>query len=93
MISIFAFRRLMDYLYDGNPKTAAPLLFIRHNYKRWHEVFSWLMANKIKGKKLVEFFQNESKDGRGFHCGVTKILNHIDGKKLYTEQIKVNELS
>jgi len=91
-MNAFILKRVLDYLYDGNPQTAAPLLFIRHNYKRWQEIFNWLVARKICGKKLVEFFQNESKDGRGYHMGVTTILNQIDNKGLRVENIKADQL-
>jgi hypothetical protein len=92
MNSIINFKKTLDYLYDGVKETNFPLLFIVQNYKRWHAILNWLVKNEIKGVKLVEFFKNESKDGGGFHSGITLILSRIDGKKHNVDIIKASEL-
>ena len=85
-------RRVLDYLYDGEPETFRLLENINTNYRRAHRIFLWLVRNEIKGKKLVEFFQNESgeADGLGILSGIVFILSHIDGIKYKT--IKATEL-
>lgn len=90
---ILRLKKVMDYLYDGNQQTFAPLYFLKTNYKEWRSMFVWLVENQIKGKKLVEFFQNESPDGGGYHMGATLILSRIKGHKNNTESIKIDELN
>ena len=75
-------RKVIDYLYDGHFPTHAIMLQINNNYARAHEVLLWLVRNKIRGARLVEFF-NESRDddkGAGVLQGVQIILNGIDGE-------------
>lgn len=87
------YRKVIEYLWDGEAGTMMPLLFIKNNYKRWDEIFVWMKDNKLIGKKLVEFFQNEGDgSGRGYHIGVLKILSRIDGKKNHVDNIKVDQL-
>ena len=86
------FRKTLDYLYDGEPLAVMPLLFIKNNYVVWPDIFNWLVKNEIKGKKLVDFFANESPDGGGVHLGVTHILSRLKGHKHNTVGIKGDEL-
>lgn len=71
----------------------AALHFIKSNYKEWDKILIWLKRNELYGKKLVEFFQNESPDGGGYHMGVTLILSRIKGNKNFESTIKLDELS
>lgn len=89
---VAGFKKTLDYLYDGEPLTVMPLLFIQQNYKQWRDIFNWLVKNEIRGKKLVEFFQNESPDGGGVHMGVTHILSRLKGHKFSEVGIKSDEL-
>lgn len=84
-------RKVLDYLYDGVPDTAMPLLQCR-NFKQEHEIYFWLYRNGIKGKKLVEFFQNESKteDGKGYLNAINEILKRITAEK--NKRAKITDL-
>lgn len=79
-------RITLDYLYDGEMRTFKHLQYIQHNFKRAHHIFLWLVRNKIRGVKLVEFFENESGDidGGGLLSGVARILSGIDGVQYKT---------
>ena len=82
----------LDYLYDGNPQTVAPLYFVVNNYKRHIKMLNWLVKNEIRGNKLVDFFKNESPDGGGYHCGASLILSRMDGVKYNVNMVIANEL-
>lgn len=75
-------RKVLDYLYDGVEATAMPLLQCR-NFKQEHDIYKWLYRNQIKGKKLVEFFQNESKtvDGAGYLNAINEIIKRIERER------------
>lgn len=85
-------RKVIEYLWDGEQEAFNALYFLKSNYKQWPDMIRWLKENKLIGKKLVEFFKNESPDGGGYHLGATKILSMIEGKKFYTRNIKGDEL-
>lgn len=91
--AILGFKKTLDYLYDGEPKTAFPLLWVCNTYKEWPAMLNWLVKNEMRGKKLVEFFGNESPDGGGFHSGATLILSRIKGHKYHLKNIKADELT
>jgi hypothetical protein len=82
-------RHVLDFLYDGVPGTAMPLLQCR-NFKQEHEIYLWLYHNQIKGQKLVEFFKNESKseDGTGYLNAINEILKRITREKNRKANIK-----
>lgn len=82
-------RKVLDYLYDDVPETAMALLQCR-NYKQEHDIYLWLYRNNIKGKKLVEFFQNESaaQDGKGYLNAINEILKRITYEKNKRANIK-----
>lgn len=84
-------RTVVAYLYDGNLKAMQALIFLKQ-YKQWPEMFIWLKNNQLTGKKLVEFFQNESPDGGGYHMGATLIISRLDGMKHQERIIKIDEL-
>lgn len=86
------FKRVLGYLIDGNKDAENALLFVVGNYKEYPLILSWLVKNKIRGKKLVELFQNESPDGGGYHLGVTFILSRIHGHKHELKTIKIWQL-
>jgi hypothetical protein len=92
MNNLEGLKKIITYLYDGEQEAFNILYFIKANYKDWPLIIKWLKDNKLKGKKLVEAFQNESPDGGGYHMGVTLILSRIKGMKHRTEGIKVDEL-
>ena len=85
-------KRTLDYLYDGEMETWAPLTYINGNFIRAHRIFLWLVRNKIKGKELVDFFKNESSDGGGYLCGVAYIISRMDGAKYSIDYVKRREL-
>ncbi len=85
-------RNVLNYLYDGVPETHFYMLNINDNYVRGHLMLLWLAQNKLKGKKLVEFFKNCSEDGEGVLPGVSHILSRLDGKKHSYEHVKAWEL-
>ena len=86
-------RRVLDALYDGEPRTALWLTQIRafyakkKNITREHQVYLWLVRNNLRGLRLVEFFQNEE----GFLNGMNLIINRIEGRKISMENIKIDE--
>lgn len=81
-LEVTQLRKILDYLYDGIPETAMPLLQCR-NFKQEHDIYLWLYRNQIKGKKLVEFFSNESNtlDGKGYLNAVNEIIRRIQREK------------
>lgn len=85
-------RAAFEYLADGNMEAGGILIFLKGNYKRWADMFTWLKKNEMRGKKLVELFQNESPDGGGYHLGATYILSRIKGHKNHIVGIKADEL-
>jgi len=85
-------RKVITYLWDGNNEAFAALLFVKSNYKEWPAMITWMKRNGLKGQKLVEFFENESSDGGGYHMGATKILSVLKGLKFQTETVKIGEL-
>lgn len=86
-------RKVLEYLCDGNQEAYSALYFIKSNYKEWDAILKWLKDNKYTGQKLVEFFQNESDDGGGYHSGVTLILSRLKGHKNLIKTVKIDELS
>jgi len=81
-LEVTQLRKVLDYLYDGVPGTAMPLLQCR-NFKQEHDIYLWLYHNQIKGTKLVEFFSNESytHDGKGYLNAINEILKRINLEK------------
>jgi len=81
-LEVSQLRKILDNLYDGEQAVLMPLLQCR-NFKQEHEIYVWLYRNGIKGKKLVEFFQNESNalDGTGYLNGINKIIQKIQAEK------------
>ena len=88
------FRLILDKLYEGEPATAMPLLYIRHNFKDHLRIFDWMLQNGIRGRRLVEFFQNESNDddGGGFIRGISIILSRMEGTKHYHRPATIEDL-
>lgn len=89
-------RKVISYLMGDDEKyrqkAFAALYFLKSNYKDWGNMMIWLKRNNLRGQKLVEFFQNESPDGGGYHMGATKIISMLEGMKHQERTIKVNEL-
>lgn len=62
-------------------------------FEREHAIFRWLDRNGLHGKKLVEFFQNESftNDGKGVLNAVNFIIRRLDSdpfKIINTKDLK-----
>jgi len=85
-------KKVISYLYDGELEAFNIILFIKSNYKQWGAMLAYLKRNNIKGKKLVEMFQNESPDGGGYHMGTEFILSRLKGMKTGTTATKIDEL-
>ena len=85
-------RKVFEHVCAGDEKAAHILIYLKSNYKEWDKMVLWLKQNNLRGKKLVEFFQNESPDGGGYLLGATYILNKLDGKKNFQDAIKVDRL-
>lgn len=86
-------KKVVSYLWDGNQQAFNAIIFIKGNYKEWAAMLQWLKHNNLKGQRLVEFFQNASHDGGGYHMGATHIISRLDGLKHNTRTIKIDELS
>lgn len=87
-------RKALDYLYDGHYPVFEYLIQIKHYAQhRNNQVLLWLCKNQIKGKKLVEFFQNErdSDMGRSVMNGCIHIFNKIDGTNRQVREISIDE--
>lgn len=89
-------RMVIAHLIGDDEKYRIPafsaVLFVKSNYKQWAQMIMWLKTNHLTGKSLVEFFQNESPDGGGYHMGATKIISMIDGLRHQERSIKFDEL-
>lgn len=92
-LPVHQLRTVLDFLYDGEPATAIWLTQIRAFYAkrssitREHQVYLWLCRNKLQGKRLVEFFENEG----GFLNGMNFIINRMEGRKTHMNNIKIDE--
>jgi hypothetical protein len=86
-------RRVLDTLYDGEVGTAFWLTQIRafyskkKNLTREHQVYLYLIKNGLRGKKLIEFFENEE----GFLNAMNLIINRMDGNNYSVTRIKIDE--
>lgn len=85
-LDYYQLRRVADYLYDGEPRVAHIMSQIR-NFKDGDRVLLWLCRNKIRGKKMVDFFseQNKSDTKRGVMLGVQKALSYIEHGNGYSK--------
>ena len=84
-------RVVLDYLYDGHPGTMKHLLQCR-NFREEHDIYLYFYRNGIKGKKLVEFFQNESGtvDGEGSLNAINEVIKRIRAERF--AKLKANDL-
>ncbi len=57
--SPYQLRKVADFLYDGEPLVAHYMNRVRQ-FKDGDRILLWFCREKIKGKKLVEFFKNEA---------------------------------
>jgi len=85
-------RKVLTFLWDGEQEAFNILYFIKSNYKEWPDMINWLKRNNLKGKALVQMFQNESPDGGGYHMGATYILNKLKGNVFQTDSVKIGDL-
>ena len=89
-------RMVISHLMGEDEKYRVPafnaIYFIKSNYKQWPDMIRWMKANKLVGQKLVEFFQNESPDGGGYHMGAIHIVNRLEARKLNERDILITEL-
>ena len=85
-------RRTADYLWGGEVG-AFRIMGQLKQFKRYPEVMRWLVKNKIKGKSLIEFF-NEARgdETRGVLMGVKKIYNYIDNDKFNKDDLRGKDL-
>lgn len=90
---LVALKKIFNYLCDGEMEAANILYFLKSNYVQWRDMVVWLKRNNVRGKKLVQLFQNESPDGGGYHMGATYILSRTKGLKHEVRGIKIDELS
>ena len=92
-LNVYELRKVLDTLYDGEMGTALWLTQIRSFYSkkdnmtREHQVYLWLIKNRLTGRRLIEFFENEE----GFLNGMNLIINRIEGRKISLERIKIDE--
>jgi len=89
---LIGLKKVMDYLYDGEQECFTIMYFIKQNYKQWQDILLWMYKNQLKGKKMIQMFQNESPDGGGYHMGVMHIVSRLDGMKHEIRNIKLDEL-
>lgn len=75
------YRQTLTYLWDDNVGTIFYLQQVQL-YKRWREIFNWLVTNKLNGQRLVDFFKNETDREKGVLVGITFIINKIEGHKI-----------
>lgn len=89
----YQLRKVADYLYDGVPEVAHLMAQVRQ-FKDGDRVLLWLVKNKIRGQRMVDFFKEESgKDSsKGVMRGVQRALSFINGHKRYLEPLKTRDL-
>jgi len=68
----YQLRKVADFLFDGDPLVAHYMHRVRQ-FKDGDRILLWFVRENIKGKKLVEFFKNES-DG----CEGMSILRGVE---------------
>lgn len=75
------YKNTVSYLWG---ETVGTIFYLRQIqlYKRWREIFNWLVVNKKFGQGLVEFFQNETDRSQGVIVGITYIINKLEGHKM-----------
>lgn len=75
-------KRVAEYLYDGVIEVY-PLIQKIRQYKRGDRILLWLVANKIRGHRMIEYFQTESNSSsnRGVLLGVQTALTYMDNEK------------
>lgn len=84
---------MIEKLWGGDLQALIYLRYIFHTFVRYEQIFAWMFQNEIKGKKIIDYFQNEAAlpDGRGMIEPVRKILARIDqekGKRLNKKELK-----
>ena len=89
---LMGLRTILAYIYDGEQEAFNILYFVKANYKEWDLMIKYMKDNNLRGKKLVELFQNESMDGGGYHMGATYILSRVRGHKNSVEMVKFDQL-
>lgn len=89
---LVACRKLIEFLWGGNNEAFNALYYIIETYKNWEEYLNWLSKNKLTGKKLIEFFQNESPDGGGYLMGISFVASRLDGNKNEIKGINAGDL-
>lgn len=86
-------RVLLEYVWDGNYPAVLQLSQLRAQFKRYPEILSWLAENKIRGQKVIDFFNDaEGVETRGVLVGVKKILNRIDNTRFNKDAMTVEDL-
>lgn len=86
------FRKVLEYLWDGNQEAFNALLYIKQTYRDWGRIFIWLKDNELRGNKLMDFFKNESPDGGGYLSGIEHIMTRLGGNKHGHDGIKMDNL-
>lgn len=85
------FKRTLSYLWDDVPATIFYLQQIQ-TYKRWKDIFNWLVDNEIKGNKLVDLFKNETDTEKGSLVAFTFIINRMEGTKGFLRPLNKGDL-
>ena len=76
-------RLQIERIWDGNADAIVLLRYVFHSFRRWNEIFDWMIQNNMKGARLVEYYKNEGdKEGRGLLGPTRKIIEHIDAEKV-----------
>jgi hypothetical protein len=85
-------RQAAEYLWAGEVRAVAVLGQLKA-FKRFPEIVRWLVINQIRGKKLIEFFNDaEGTENRGVLMGVKKIYNYIDSDKFNKDSLRAGDL-
>jgi len=88
----YELRKTADYLWAGETR-AVQIMGQLKAFKRFPEIMRWLVKNNIRGKKLVEFFNDaEGIETRGVLMGVKKIYNFIDNDKFNNDALRAKDL-
>lgn len=83
-------RKVLDYLWDGNPHVLQILLGINYQFdKIAHSVFYYLYQNQVKGMAIKEFFDENG----GTLGGLAFIKNKLNGNFNGKEWIKIDDIS
>ena len=88
----YQLRKFADYLWGGEAE-AVRILGQIQQFSRFDEILYWLYRNQVRGKDLVDFFNEaEGQETKGILRGVKYIYTRIDNDKFNKDALTTKEL-